>query len=72
MTASTFSCLVQESIVQFADPAQTASQSLTTYLWCIRSGIPGTGRASIGSSARISGRVRGGGCSSDGLPESTL
>ncbi len=72
MIASTFSCLVQESIVQFAEPAKTASPSRIAYLWCIRSGMPGTGRASIGSSARISGRVRVGGWISEGRPESTL
>ena len=69
---STFSCRVQESTVQFADPVSTAARSRTAYLWCIRSGIPGTGRASIGSSARISGRVAGGGCRAGGRSESTL
>ena len=39
--ASTFSWRVQESIVQLAEPVQTASPSRTTYLWCIRSGMPG-------------------------------
>src|SRR3954447_7664499 len=66
--AITFSCRVQESTVQFADPAQTASASRTAYLWCIRSGTPGTGRASIGSSARMSGRGGGGGGRQRGGP----
>ena len=68
----TFSCRVHESIVQFADPVQTAAPSRTTYLWCIRSGIPGTARSSIGSSCRSSGRVAGGGWIAGGLEESTL
>ena len=70
--ASTFSCLDQESIVQFAEPVHTASESRTTYLWCIRSGTPEIARTSIGSSSRISGFVSGGGCKAPGRPESTL
>ena len=36
----TFSCRDHESSVQFVDPAQTASPSRTTNLWCMRSGTP--------------------------------
>ena len=67
-----FSCRVQESTVQLVEPLQTASESRTAYLWCIRSGIPGTPRASIGSSARISGLVAGGGWIAAGRPVSVL
>ena len=43
-TTMTFSSRVHESSVQFVEPLQTASRSRTTYLWCIRSGQPGTRR----------------------------
>jgi hypothetical protein len=43
----TFSSRLHESLVQFVDPVRTVAgavpTSRTTYLWCIRSGIPGTG-----------------------------
>ncbi len=68
----TFSCRVHESTVQLAEPVQTASRSRTTYLWCIRSGIPGTARSSTGSSCRSSGLVAGGGWIAGGRAESTL
>jgi hypothetical protein len=42
--AITFSCRDHESSVQFVDPVHTLSPSRTTYLWCIRSGIPAIGR----------------------------
>ena len=40
----TFSSRVQLSVVQFVEPVQTEEPSRTTYLWCIRSGTPGTDR----------------------------
>ena len=57
----TFSSRVHESSVQFVEPAQTASRSRTTYLWCIRSGQPGTGAVSNGSDSISDGSVFGGG-----------
>src|SRR5260370_13923875 len=42
-----FSSRFQESLVQLVEPVRTAATpvpaSRTTYLWCIRSGTPGTG-----------------------------
>ena len=67
-----FSCLVQESSVQLVEPLHTASESRTAYLWCIRSGTPGMPRAAIGSSARISGLVAGGGWIAGGRSVSVL
>ena len=60
-TTMTFSSRVHESSVQFVDPLQTASRSRTTYLWCIRSGQPGTAAVSNGSDSIRSGSVFGGG-----------
>jgi hypothetical protein len=57
----TFSSRDQESSVQFVDPVQTEAQSRTTYLWCMRSGHPGTPTVSNGSASISSGRVLGGG-----------
>jgi hypothetical protein len=45
----TFSWSVQESVVQLVEPVQTDSPSRTTYLWCIRSGMPGMPRVGNGS-----------------------
>jgi hypothetical protein len=56
-----FSCNVHESVVQFVEPVHTASPSRTTYLWCIRSGTPGTPQVGNGSASTSSGSVRGGG-----------
>ena len=68
----TFSSRLQESSLQFVDPVQTSEPSLTTYLWCMRSGTPrirfvGTAR----SSSRL-GSAWGGGGSGIGLSWSTL
>ena len=57
----TFSWSVQESVVQLVEPVQTDSPSRTTYLWCIRSGMPGMPRVGKGSASISSGFVRGGG-----------
>src|SRR5947209_9324955 len=43
----TFSSRLHESLVQLVEPVSTAGAGMpasrTTYLWCIRSGTPGTG-----------------------------
>ena len=39
----TFSSRFHESLVQLVDPLSTEAASRTTYLWCIRSGMPGIG-----------------------------
>jgi hypothetical protein len=57
----TFSWSVHESVVQFIDPVQTDSPSRTTYLWCIRSGMPGIPQVGKGIASSSSGRVLGGG-----------
>src|SRR4029079_11135987 len=56
-----FSSRVQESSVQFVEPLHTASRSRTTYLWCIRSGQPGTPAVSNGRDSINVGSVFGGG-----------
>ena len=66
-TTTTFSWSVQASWVQFVEPVQTLSPSRTTYLWCIRSGIPGIPRVGKGSDSIRSGRVLGGGGTAIGL-----
>ena len=58
---TTFSWSVHESVVQFIDPVQTDSASRTTYLWCIRSGMPGIPQVGNGIASSSSGFVRGGG-----------
>ena len=68
----TFSWRVQESSVQLVDPVQTASPSRTTYLWCMRSGMPATPRVSIGSDSIASGPVSGGGGTGIGPGWATL
>ena len=60
-TVTRFSWSVQESVVQLVDPVQTASPSRTTYLWCIRSGMPGMPAVGNGSASISSGAVLGGG-----------
>ncbi len=55
---TTFSSRVQESAVQLVEPVQTASPSRTTYLWCIRSGVPGIDAVGKGSVSRSSGSAR--------------
>ena len=67
----TFSSRDQESSVQFADPVQTAPPSRTTYLWCIRSGIPGIALLATSSSCG-SISTRGGGGTGIGLSKSRL
>ena len=57
----TFSWSVHESVVQFVEPVQTDSASRTTYLWCIRSGMPGIPQVGNGNASISSGSVRGGG-----------
>jgi len=64
----TFSCSSQESLVQLVEPDQTDPPSRTAYLWCIRSGMPGMPRVSIGSASSSSGFVRGGGGTGTRLP----
>ena len=56
-----FSWRVQESVVQLVEPDQTAAPSRTTYLWCIRSGMPGMPQVGKGSASISSGAVCGGG-----------
>src|SRR3954452_20071895 len=56
-----FSSRVQESVVQLVEPHQSAAPSRTRYLWCMRSGSPGIAFSGTPSSARMSGRVLGGG-----------
>ncbi len=68
----TFSCRVQESSVQLVEPVQTASPSRTTYLWCMRSGMPAMPRVSIGSRSIASGVVSGGGGTGIGPGWATL
>ena len=60
-TTTTFSSRVHESSVQFVEPLQTESRSRTTYLWCIKSGQPGTAAVSNGNDSTRSGSVFGGG-----------
>ena len=43
MVSITFSSRFQESLVQLVEPVSTERPSRTTYLWCMRSGTPGTG-----------------------------
>ena len=51
-----FSCSVNESCVQFIEPVQTRSPSITTYLWCISVPKPITGRTSRPSAVDVLGR----------------
>ena len=60
-TAITFSWRDHESSVQLAEPVQTVSPSRTTYLWCIRSGIPAIGRCGTPSEEMSSTSGSGGG-----------
>ena len=66
-----FSWREKESSVQFSEPVQTVAPSRTTYLWCIRSGMPAIARDSTPSDAmkRVSGS--GGGGTGTGMPLST-
>ncbi len=57
----TFSSRDQESSVQLVEPLHTDEPSRTTYLWCIRSGRPGTPAVGNGSEWIRSGSVLGGG-----------
>ena len=57
----TFSCRLHESSVQFVDPVQTSVASRTTYLWCMRSGMPAIARVGMGSAAIAWAIVLGGG-----------
>ena len=56
-----FSWSVHESVVQLAEPVQRERPSRTTYLWCIRSGMPGIPQVGNGIASSSSGFVRGGG-----------
>ena len=56
-----FSWIVHESRVQLVEPVQTAAPSRTTYLWCMRSGMPGIPQVGKGSASSSSGLVPGGG-----------
>ena len=67
-----FSSRVHESSVQFADPLQTAVRSRTTYLWCMRSGMPGIAAVGTAIVSTVSGLVRGGGGTGIGPAWSTL
>ena len=60
-TSTTFSWSVHESVVQFIEPVHTDSPSRTTYLWCIRSGMPGMPQVGNGIASSSSGFVLGGG-----------
>src|SRR4029079_18091137 len=57
----TFSSRVQESAVQLVEPVQTAAPSRITYLWCMRSGVPGIAAVGNGSDSISPGSVAGGG-----------
>ena len=57
----TFSSRVHEPAVQFIEPVQSDSASRITYLWCIKSGIPGIAAVGKGSDSTSSGFVCGGG-----------
>ena len=72
ITAITFSSRDHESSVQLVEPVQTEVRSRTTYLWCIRSGIPGI--AFVGSPSRptSSGASCGGGGTGIGARKSAL
>ena len=59
--STTFSWSVHESVVQFIEPVQTRAPSRTTYLWCIRSGMPGIPQVGNGIASSSSGFVLGGG-----------
>ncbi len=59
--AITFSCSDHASLVQLVDPVHTERPSRTTYLWCIRSGIPGMPSVGSSSDSIRSGSVSGGG-----------
>ena len=54
-----FSCSVNESSVQFIEPVQTRSPSITAYLWCISVPKPITGRTSRPSESMYSGGAAG-------------
>ena len=54
-----FSCSVNESSVQFIEPVQSRSPSITTYLWCISVPKPITGRTSRPSASMYSGGAAG-------------
>ena len=69
---TTFSCRVHESSVQFIDPLQTDVPSRITYLWCIRSGQPGTPTVANGSCSIRLGSVCGGGGTGTRRSRSTL
>ena len=71
-TTITFSCLVQESSVQFVEPVQTVSPSRTTNLWCMRSGTPAIARAGTPSDPMRAASGSGGGGTGIGLGWSTL
>ena len=71
-TAMTFSQREKESSLQLVEPVQTASPSLITYLWCMRSGTPGIGFVGTSSASTRLGSPRGGGGSGIGISWSTL
>ena len=48
-------------MVQFIEPVHPDSPSRTTYLWCIRSGMPGMPQVGNGIASSSSGFVLGGG-----------
>ena len=54
-----FSWSVNESSVQFIEPVQTRSPSITAYLWCISVPKPITGRTSRPSASMYSGGAAG-------------
>ena len=70
--ATTFSCRVHESFVQFSEPVQTSAPSRITYLWCIRSGTPAIGTPCTGSVAISWTSGSGGGGTGIGFAWSTL
>src|SRR5581483_417248 len=70
--ATTFSWRDHASSDQLSEPVQTVSPSRTTYLWCIRSGTPGTAVASTGSDAISVSSGDGGGGTGIGFAWSTL
>ena len=72
MTAITFSSRDHESSVQFVEPVQTEERSRTTYLWCIRSGMPAIGFAGRPRRAMSSGVSFGGGGTGIGARKSAL
>ena len=68
----TFSSRLQLSFVQLVEPVQTEAPSTTMYLWCMRSGDPGTASLGTSSDRRNSWSTKPGGGSGRVLARSWL